>query len=76
MGIYFSQVHRLIFYQPSGKQNHKLIQSLLTSVFVYRAKKNPLVGDEGGDDLVSIELSDYIAGRPKLIKFLMGSTAN
>ena len=54
--------------------DRKLIKvMLLTSVFVYRAKKNPLVGDEGGDDLVSIELSDYIAGRPNLIKFLMGS---
>ena len=73
MVFYFSQVHRLIFYQPSRKQNHKLIQSLLTSVFVYLAKKNPLVDDRGGEASVPSELREYTAARPNLKKFLMGS---
>ena len=39
---------------------------------MYLAKKNPLVGDRGGDDSVSIELREYTAARPNLINFLMG----
>ena len=42
---------------------------------MYLAKKNPLVGDRGGDDSVSIELREYTASLPNLIKFLMGSSA-
>ena len=49
--------------------------NFLNSVCVYLAKKNPLVGDRGGDDSVSIELREYTASLPNLIKFLMGSSA-
>ena len=41
------------------------------SLSVYSVKKNPLVNDRG-DDSVLIELREYTASLPNLIKFLTG----